>query len=284
MGRKRRACARRRLHLVSRGRHRQPGRTHVEQGDYRKARARFEESLELFRQLGDERKIVESLVRLVPSRSRGPQRRSQNAPAREPRVRPDAVRQGTGDLVPRRAGRGSPSPMDHGSGWPNSRVRSKGCVEETGYVAQGDEWRLTEQTRNALASELGEKRLAAALTAGREMTFDQAMADTLQKSGDQYLPAATGPDRRAGGGEQLGATGHAAERNTTSDWRSRRSPPDPGRRKFSRGSSPSFLVWLMGELERFKVATRLGAVPRRVSECPNAQTAVGVDPRKPADW
>ena len=40
--------------------------------------------------------------------------------------------------------------------------------------------RLDEQTRNALASALGEDHLAAALTLGREMTFEQAVAYALQ--------------------------------------------------------------------------------------------------------
>ena len=52
--------------------------------------------------------------------------------------------------------------------------------EETGHVAEGNDNRMTEQTRTALASELGEKRLARALTVGREMTFDQALDYALQ--------------------------------------------------------------------------------------------------------
>ena len=47
--------------------------------------------------------------------------------------------------------------------------------EETGHVAPPYERRLDEQRRNALASELGEERFAAAHTLGREMTFDHAV-------------------------------------------------------------------------------------------------------------
>ena len=52
--------------------------------------------------------------------------------------------------------------------------------EETGHAPTPDQQRLSEQTRNALASELGEEHLAAALAIGREMTFEQAMAYALQ--------------------------------------------------------------------------------------------------------
>ena len=52
--------------------------------------------------------------------------------------------------------------------------------EETGHAPTPDQQRLSEQTRSALVSELGEERLAAALTVGREMTFEQAMAYALQ--------------------------------------------------------------------------------------------------------
>jgi hypothetical protein len=52
--------------------------------------------------------------------------------------------------------------------------------EETGYAPVPEQQRLNEQTRSALVSELDEERLAAALAAGREMTFEQAMAYALQ--------------------------------------------------------------------------------------------------------
>jgi hypothetical protein len=52
--------------------------------------------------------------------------------------------------------------------------------EDTGHVAVPHERRLDEQRRNALASELGEERFAAALTVGRQMTFEQTVAYALQ--------------------------------------------------------------------------------------------------------
>jgi hypothetical protein len=39
---------------------------------------------------------------------------------------------------------------------------------------------LSEQTRSALVSALGEERLAVALAVGRQMSFEQAVADALQ--------------------------------------------------------------------------------------------------------
>jgi hypothetical protein len=52
--------------------------------------------------------------------------------------------------------------------------------EETGHVAQAEERRLDEQTRSALASELGEEHFGTALRIGREMTFEQTVAYALQ--------------------------------------------------------------------------------------------------------
>ena len=52
--------------------------------------------------------------------------------------------------------------------------------EETGHVAQPEERRVDEQTRSALAFELGEEHVAAALLIGREMTFEQTMVYALQ--------------------------------------------------------------------------------------------------------
>ena len=52
--------------------------------------------------------------------------------------------------------------------------------EETGHAPTPDLQRLSEQTRSALASELGEERLAVALAVGREMTFEEGMAYALQ--------------------------------------------------------------------------------------------------------
>ena len=152
----------------------------LEQGDYRKARARFEESLELFRQLGDERKIVESLVRLGTLAAREGRSDEAKTLLRESLE----YAQMLFDKELAIWCLGGLAGLALTDGHAERVAKLTGAIErlrqETGYVAQGDEWRLTEQTRNALASELGEKRLAAALTAGREMTFDQAMAYTLQ--------------------------------------------------------------------------------------------------------
>ena len=52
--------------------------------------------------------------------------------------------------------------------------------EETGHAPAPHERRLGEQTRNALASALGQEHLAAALAIGREMTFEQTIAYALQ--------------------------------------------------------------------------------------------------------
>jgi hypothetical protein len=51
---------------------------------------------------------------------------------------------------------------------------------------------LSEQTRSALASELGEERLAVALAVGREMTFEEGMAYALQNQ-TQPHPGLTVP-------------------------------------------------------------------------------------------
>ena len=182
----RRACARRRLHLVSRGRHRQPGRSlALEQGDYVQARARLEEALELFRQLGDERIVVVSLVNLGSLAAReGQQRRGRGAPARGSRVRRDAGRQGAGDLVPERAGGARALQRRRRAGGQADRRDGDATGGNRTRPARPIEQRLSEQTRNALASELGEERLAVALAVGREMTFEQAMAYALQTGTD----------------------------------------------------------------------------------------------------
>jgi non-specific serine/threonine protein kinase len=52
--------------------------------------------------------------------------------------------------------------------------------EESGLAPYPGERRLGEQTRHALAFELDEPRLAAALATGRAMTFEQAITYALQ--------------------------------------------------------------------------------------------------------
>ena len=66
------------------------------------------------------------------------------------------------------------------SGRPGSLGAIETLREETGHVAQPEERRVDEQTRSALAFELGEEHFAAALLIGREMTFEQTMVFALQ--------------------------------------------------------------------------------------------------------
>ena len=75
--------------------------------------------------------------------------------------------------------RRSRSPKATRSGRPGSWARSNAAGGNRPRP-QGEQRRLDEQTRSALASELGEERLAAAHTIGREMTFEQAVAYALQ--------------------------------------------------------------------------------------------------------
>jgi tetratricopeptide (TPR) repeat protein len=133
----------------------------VEQGDYAQARARFEESLELFREVGDERKIVEDLVALGIVASREGRRDEAEAIWCLGELAALAVAAGEAERAARLLG------------------AIETLREETGHAAQPDERRAEEQTRSALASELGEEHFAAAVLIGREMTFEQTVAYAL---------------------------------------------------------------------------------------------------------
>jgi predicted ATPase/class 3 adenylate cyclase len=152
-----------------------------DQRDYAQARAGYEESLELFRQLGDERKIVESLVRLGTLASREGQSEEAETLLHESLEYAQA-------LVDKELAiwcLEELAALSLSKGEAGRAATLTGAIEtlrqETGHVAQIDEQRLSEQTRNALASELDEEHITAALAVGREMTFEQAMAYALQK-------------------------------------------------------------------------------------------------------
>jgi len=151
-----------------------------EQGDYARARAQTEESLGLFRQLGDERKIVESLVRLGIVASREGRSEEAEMLLRESleyaqaRIDKELAIWCLEELAALALSKGH---MERAAGLVGAIERLR---QETGHVAQGDERRLNQRTRNGLASELDEKHLAAALAIGREMTFEQSVAYALQ--------------------------------------------------------------------------------------------------------
>ena len=151
-----------------------------EQGDYAQARALTEESLGLFRHLGDERKIVESLVRLGIVASREGRSDEAETLLRESleyaraRIDKELAIWCLEELAA----------LALSKGRTERAARLIGAIErlrqETGHVAQGDERRLNERTRNGFASKLDEKHLAAAFAIGREMTFEQSVAYALQ--------------------------------------------------------------------------------------------------------
>jgi predicted ATPase/class 3 adenylate cyclase len=152
----------------------------TEQGNYAQARGCFEESLRLFRELGDERKVVEHTVSLGFLAAR--EGRSAEAET--------LLRQGldyAGPLVDKELTiwcLGELAALAVTNGDAERAARLTGAIEtlreETGHAALPEEQRVSEQTRNALVSELGEERAAAALAIGREMTFEQAIACARQ--------------------------------------------------------------------------------------------------------
>jgi predicted ATPase/class 3 adenylate cyclase/plasmid stability protein len=160
------------------------GNLALEQGDYADAKALTKESLALFRQLGDERKIVETLVSLGIVAAR--EGRSNEAAALLHQALEYAKAHVDKELAIWCVDELAALTLSNGDA--EQAARLTGAIEtqrtETGHAPTPDQQRLNEQTRNALASELGEERLAAALTAGREMTFDQAMACALQTEPD----------------------------------------------------------------------------------------------------
>ena len=152
----------------------------LEQGAYALARTRFEESLELFREVGDERKIVETLVGLGIVASREGRRDEADALLREPLEYARA-------LVDKELAiwcLGELAPLAASAGEAERAARLIGAVEtlreETGHAAHTEERRVGEQIRTALGSDLGEQQLEAALAAGRELTFEEAVAYALE--------------------------------------------------------------------------------------------------------
>jgi predicted ATPase/class 3 adenylate cyclase len=152
----------------------------LDQGDYAQARALTEESLGLFRQLGDERKIVERLIELGIVASREGRSGEAETLLRESLEYARA-------LVDKELAiwcLGELAALALSKGDAERAARLTGAIEslreETGHAPHPDERRLREQTRNALASALGEEHLAAVLAIGREMTFEQVVAYALQ--------------------------------------------------------------------------------------------------------
>ena len=151
-----------------------------EQGDYAQAGTRHEECLQLFRELGDERKIVEGLVALGIVASRQGQRDKAGALLREGLEYAQA-------LVDKELAiwcLEELAALAVSGGEAERAARLLGATEtlreETGHAATPGERRLDEQTRSALATELGEQHVAAALLIGREMTFEQTVAFALE--------------------------------------------------------------------------------------------------------
>jgi predicted ATPase len=151
-----------------------------EQGDYAQAGTRLEESLGLFRELGDVRKIVENLVGLGTVASREGRRDQAAALLRESLEYAEA-------LVDKELAiwsLGELAALAVSGGEAERAARLLGAIEtlreETGHAATPEEQRVDEQTRSVLATELGEKRFAADLLIGREMTFEQTVTFALQ--------------------------------------------------------------------------------------------------------
>jgi tetratricopeptide (TPR) repeat protein len=151
----------------------------LEQGDYPAARALVEESLHLFRELGDERKVVESLVSLGIVASREGRRDDAEAHFREglayaeARVDKEVAIWCLGELAA----------LAVSGGEAERGARLVGAIDtlrdETGHAPHPDERRVDEQTRRALASELGEEHFGVAMAIGREMTFERTVAYAL---------------------------------------------------------------------------------------------------------
>jgi predicted ATPase/class 3 adenylate cyclase len=151
-----------------------------DQGDYVQARARLEEALEIFRQLGDERFVTVSLANLGFLAAREGRNDEAEALLREGLVYAEA-RVDT-ELAIWCLTELSALTLSKGDAKRAARLTGamEALREETGHAPTPDLQRLSEQTRSALVSELGEEQVAAALAVGREMAFEQAMAYALQ--------------------------------------------------------------------------------------------------------
>ena len=162
----------------------------VEQGDYAQARPHLEEAHELFRELGDERMVGVVVVNLGTLAAR--EGRSDEAEALLHQALEYAEAQVDKELAIWCLSELPALTLSNGDAERAARLTGamETLREETGHAPSPDQQRLSEQTRSALVSELGEERLAVALAVGREMTFEQAMAYALQNSG--ALEEATG--------------------------------------------------------------------------------------------
>ena len=146
-----------------------------EQEDFAQARVRFEESLALFRQVGDERFVAGALYNLGSVAAREGRNDEAEALLHESlegaRVLLDK------ELVIWCLEELAALAVSRGDG--ERAAKLTGSIEtlreETGHAPQPDERRLNEQTRTALASELSPESLAAALALGREMTFEEVV-------------------------------------------------------------------------------------------------------------
>ena len=152
----------------------------LEEGDYAQAKARFEESLGLFRELDDERKIVEMLVALGVVASHEGRRGDAEALLRESLEYAEA-------MVDKEMAiwcLGELAELAVSGGDAKRAATLVGAIEklreETGHVAPPTNRRVDEETRSTLASELGEEHFADALLVGREMTFEQTVAYALE--------------------------------------------------------------------------------------------------------
>jgi predicted ATPase/class 3 adenylate cyclase len=151
-----------------------------DQGDYVQARARIEEALEIFRELGDERFVNVTLVNLGFLAAREGRNDEAEALLREGLVYAGA-RVDT-ELAIWCLTELSALTLTKGDAERAARLTGamEALREETGHAPTPDLQRLSEQTRSALVSQLGEERFAVALAVGREMAFEQAMAYALQ--------------------------------------------------------------------------------------------------------
>jgi hypothetical protein len=139
-----------------------------------------EESLALFRQLGDERKIMERVVELGILASREGRSDEAEALLREGIEYAQAlVDKELAIWCLEELAALALSKRDA-----ERAARLTGAIEtlreETGHAALPDEQRVSERTRKGLVAEIGEERAAAAVAIGREMTFDQAIACARQ--------------------------------------------------------------------------------------------------------
>ena len=146
-----------------------------EQEDYAQARVRYEESLALFRQLGDKRFAAAALCNLGSLAAREGRNDEADALLHE-------SLEGARVLVDKELAiwcleELAALAVSRGDG--ERAAKLTGSIdtlrEETGHAPQPGERRLNEQTRTALASELGQEPLAAALALGREMTFEEVV-------------------------------------------------------------------------------------------------------------